>query len=237
MTASLPFQREKVDLKVSDGTLMSAYVARAGDPSDRPGILVLQEAFGVNSHIRNLADRLALHGFVAIAPELFHRSGSGFEGDYEDFQTVMPHMQAITAPGAEADLRAAFDWLHSQPGVRKDEISSIGFCLGGSMSYLANSILPLRAAVSFYGGRIASDFLDRAPAMRSPILLFWGGQDQHIPAEKRRAVTEALTAAGKTYVNVEFSAAGHGFFCDERAAYHPRSARQAWSLTLEFLRG
>jgi carboxymethylenebutenolidase len=237
MSEQLPFLRRKVDLKVADGSSMSAYVAQTADSSNRPGILVLQEAFGLNSHIRDIADRFARHGFVAIAPELFHRTAPGLEADYTNLPAVMPHVQAVTLPGAEADLRAAFDWLSAQPGVRKDEISCIGFCLGGRMSYLANSILPLRAAVSFYGSRIVPDLLDRASAMRAPILLCWGGQDHHIPAEHRNAVTAALLAAGKSYVNVEFSGADHGFFCDQRAAYHPQAARQAWSLTLEFLRG
>jgi carboxymethylenebutenolidase len=236
MTSQLPFLRQKVDLKVADGTTMSAYVAGAAQAAERPAILVLQEAFGVNSHIRNVADRFAQHGYVAVAPELFHRTGPGFEGDYTNFQAVMPHIQAMTTAGAEADLRAAFEWLHSQPGVRKAEIFSIGFCMGGRISFLANSILPLRAAVSFYGSRVVPDLLDRAAAMKSPILFFWGAQDQHIPAEQRKTLTDALLAAGKTYVNVEFSGAGHAFFCDERAAYHPQAARQAWSLTLEFLR-
>jgi len=78
--------------------------------------------------------------------------------------------------------------------------------------------------------------LDRASRQQGPLLLFWGGLDKHMPPEQHKAVTDALSAAQKTYVNVEFSAAGHGFFCDERAAYEPRSACQAWALTLEFLR-
>jgi len=108
--------------------------------------------------------------------------------------------------------------------------------MGGRASFLANSILPLRAAVSFYGGRIAPDLLDRAPFMQGPILLFWGGLDHHITPDLRRAVTDALDASKKTYVNVEFSDADHGFFCDERASYRPQAARQAWSLMLEFLK-
>ena len=104
------------------------------------------------------------------------------------------------------------------------------------MSYLANSILPVTKAVSFYGGGIAPDLLDRAPNLHAPMLFFWGGLDKHITAEKRRAVADALTAAGKPFVHVEFSNADHGFFCDERAAYQPQAAREAWALMQEFLR-
>ena len=108
--------------------------------------------------------------------------------------------------------------------------------MGGKASFLANAMLPLRAAVSFYGGGIAPDLLDHAAALHAPMLLFWGGLDKHITPEHRKAVTDALKAHGKTYVNVEFSDADHGFFCDERASYQPRAARQSWSLMLKFLR-
>ncbi len=235
MTAQRTTAAEKIELAVGDGTRMGAYVARPDDGDAHAGVIVLQEAFGVNSHIRNVTERLAGEGYVAIAPGLFHRTGPGFEGDYKNFQAAMPHIQAVTLATAEADLRATFDWLHSQDNVKKDEIHSVGFCMGGRMSFLANSLLALRAAVSFYGARIAPDLLDRAAALHGPMLLIWGGLDKHITPEHRKAVTDALNAHQKTYVNVEFSNADHGFFCDERPAYQPQAARQAWSLMLEFL--
>ena len=108
--------------------------------------------------------------------------------------------------------------------------------MGGRVSFIANSTLPLRAAVSFYGGGIAPGLLDRTSKVHGPMLFVWGGLDKHIPAEQRRQVTDALTAHKKIYVNTEFSRADHGFFCDERASYEPHSAREAWTLTLEFLR-
>jgi carboxymethylenebutenolidase len=227
--------REKVELEVSDGTRMYAYLARP-QHGQYPGLLLFQEAFGVNHHIRAVADRFAGEGYVVIAPELFHRTAPGFEVGYTDFSLVMPHMQAVTAETAEKDVRAAYDWLKSNAQVRRDEISCVGFCMGGRVSFIANSAVPLRAAVSFYGGGIAPALLDRASKLQGPMLLIWGGQDKHIPPEQRKAVTDALNAQRKLYVNAEFSRADHGFFCDERAAYEPHSARQAWALTLEFLR-
>lgn len=215
---------------------MNAYVARPDDSSSHPGIIVLQEAFGVNSHIRNVCDRFAAEGYVAIAPELFHRTAPGFEGDYNNFPSVMPHMQRMTNEGAAVDLSAAFEWLHSQKNLQQDHIFSVGYCMGGRMSFLANATLPLNAAASFYGGGIAPGLLDRASQLHGPMLFCWGGLDKHIPHEQRQAVTDALRKAGKTYVNVEFSDADHGFNCDERASYQPRAARQSWALLLEFLR-
>jgi carboxymethylenebutenolidase len=216
---------------------MAAYVARPSAPGRHPGLMVFQEAFGVNSHIRNVTERFAGQGYVAIAPELFHRTApAGFEGDYQDFPSVMPHYQALTNEAAEADIRAVYDWLTSSPNVRADQISSVGFCMGGRISFLANTVVPLRSGVSFYGGGIAQTLLDRASQLHGPTLLIWGGLDKHISAEHRKAVTDALNAETKPFVNVEFSQATHGFFCDERGAYQPHAARQAWAFTLEFLR-
>lgn len=233
---AIQLTRENATLQVEDGTHMSAYVARPKDGKRLPGIIVLQEAYGVNSHIREVTERLAGQGYVAIAPELFHRTAPGFEGDYNNFQAVMPHMRAVTPQTAEADLRATCLWLQAASFVEREKIYSVGFCMGGRVSFLANATLPLRAAASFYGGGIAPDLLDRAPALHGPMLLIWGGLDKHIGPEKRGVVVEALSRATKTYVNVEFSDADHGFFCDQRPAWQPRAARQSWALLLEFLR-
>lgn len=216
---------------------MEAAVARP--PSGPgPGLIVLQEAFGVNHHIRNVAERYAARaGVTAIAPELFHRTAPpGFEGRYGDFDAIRPHMAALTTPGLAADMRAAYDWLVQQAKIPPSRIAAVGYCMGGRCAYLANSELPLAAAISYYGGGIAPDMLDRAARQHGPLLMFWGGLDQHIPAEQHRAVADALTAAGADHVQVVFSKADHGFNCDERPSYNESASREALSLVLEFLR-
>ena len=229
--------QEKVEVAVADGTRMAAYVARPQKVGPHPGLLLFQEAFGVNHHIRGVSDRFAAEGYVEIAPELYHRTAPpGFEGSYSDFPAVMPHARAVTTETAEADIQSAYDGLRANDKVKASEISSVGFCMGGRVSFIANSSVRLRAAVSFYGGGIAPGLLDRASKLQAPSLFIWGGLDKHITPEHRRTVTEALSTQKKIYVNAEFSRADHGFFCDERAAYEPHSARQAWALTLEFLR-
>jgi carboxymethylenebutenolidase len=228
---------EKIQLKVVGSSPMQAYVARPKEDGPHPGLIVFQEAFGVNAHIRDVTERFAEKGYVAIAPELFHRTApAGFEGSYGDFPSIAPHYQAVTPEAAEEDTRATYDWLGADSQVKRDEISCAGFCMGGRVSFIANSIVPLRAAVSFYGGGIAPALLDRARTQHGPMLLIWGGLDKHIPVEQRRSVVDALAAQQKSYVNAEFSQGDHGFFCDQRSAYEPCSARQAWALTLEFLR-
>ncbi len=227
---------DKVTLKVSDGTRMDCYVARIRDEQPRPGLIVLQEVYGVNEHIRDVTERFGREGFVALAPELFHRTAPGKEIPYTDFQSAMPHMKAMTREGTDADLRAAFEWLQSQPFVKGNEISAVGYCMGGRIAFAANTILPLKAAISYYGAGIPSGPLDRAASLHGPQLFFWGGKDTHIPPEQRATTLNALKEHGKTYANVEFSEADHAFFCDQRPAYNPTAARQSWALTLEFLR-
>lgn len=214
---------------------MDAYVADPTDGAKRPGMIVFQEIFGVNPHIRDVAGRFAKLGFVAIAPELFHRTAPGFVGDYANLPPCMPHMQAMTAAGNIADARAAFDWLQKNPRVRPNATASIGFCMGGRTSFLANSALPLQAAISFYGTAIAPAHLPRAAQQNAPALFFWGGLDSRITPDQVRAVVDAMTQAKKTFVNVEFSDADHGFFCDARPSYKETAAKQAWELVLRFL--
>ncbi len=230
------------ELRISDGTTMLAYVAHPEAPGRAPAVMVFQEAFGVNHHIRDVAGRFARGGYLALAPELYHRSAPpGWKGDYNDFPSVMPHVGALRNEALELDLRACFEWLKSRDDVEAETTFATGFCMGGRVSFLANSLLPLKAAASFYGGGIAPGpmgpgLLERTPALHGPMLFVWGGQDQHIGPEQRRAVTEALDEVEKTYVNAEFSDAGHGFFCDARSSYNPRAARQAGALLMEFLR-
>jgi carboxymethylenebutenolidase len=222
-------------VEVGDGTGMQAYLATPEGPGPFPGILIFQEAFGVNAHIRDVAERFAREGYVALAPEIFYRTAPhGFEGSYTDFSAVMPHYQALTDDTLISDLKDSYAWLSGPGGTL--EISAIGFCLGGRLSFLANSVVKLKAAVSFYGGGIAPALLDRAALQQAPILLIWGGLDKHLPPEQTASVARALRDAGKTYVQADFSAADHGFFCDARASYHPASAAQAWALALQFIK-
>lgn len=132
-----------IQLKVSDRTEMQAFVAKPEGPS-KSGVLVFQEAFGVNGHIKEVARRLAREGYVAVAPELFHRTlPPGSEIAYpinNDFSAIMPHFNAITREGSLADYQAAYDWLKGD--LKSDRIGCVGFCMGGASSFTANSRLP-----------------------------------------------------------------------------------------------
>src|ERR1700756_4449553 len=107
----MEIKSEFVTTKVSDGTNMRLYVARPTGAAASHGLLVMQEAFGVNAHIRDVTERFAREGYLAVAPELFHRTGPGFEGRYDDFPSAVAHMQALKVPELEADFHATYAWF------------------------------------------------------------------------------------------------------------------------------
>jgi carboxymethylenebutenolidase len=144
---------ERVELAVGDGSRMNAFVAEpAPAASPKAAIIVLQEAFGVNGHIRDVAQRFARLGLTAIAPELFHRTAPGFEGSYGDFEAVRPNLQALTLEGMRVDIAAAYEWLTDTARIAPARIAAIGFCMGGRAVFTANAALALAAAVSFTAG-------------------------------------------------------------------------------------
>src|ERR1700761_6927081 len=225
------------DLAISDGTEMAAYIAKPENKNDKaPAIILLQEAFGVNGHMRNVADDFAARGYVVITPEIFHRTAPKYwEGPYTDFAAVMPHYSAITNEGLTADLQACYDWLSANDKVDTTKIYSIGYCLGGRVSFLANAVLPLAAGVSYYGGS-TDQLADKAKDLHGRHLFFWGGLDKHIPDASINTVLNALDEAGKEYINVKISYADHAFSCDERPAYNKSASDDALALTLAFMK-
>jgi carboxymethylenebutenolidase len=237
----MEIRSEYVDLKVSDGTTMQAWTARPVNGGACPGLLVFQEAFGVNEHIRDVTQRFAREGFVAIAPELYHRTGRGFEASYDAFPTTVPHMSALKDDLMEADHRAAFAWLAAQ-GVSEGRTGAVGYCMGGRAAFLAGLALKIGCATSYYGGGIAPrgnnpGLLGRVGDLSCPVLLFWGSKDKHLTQDQILAVRNALSEAGKNFIHVEMSDADHGFFCDARpAVYNATAAAEAWAMTLAFLR-
>lgn len=226
---------ETIQIETAHGT-MPIYAAYP-EHSPRPGLLLLQEAFGVNEHIKDVARRFAKEGYSVAAPELYYRTAPpGFSGSYEDFTALRPHFSALTPENLESDLKYAYEWLASNPTTIPERIASIGYCLGGWASFLANATIPVRAAVSYYGSAIASSAEKYSPLQKSPLLLVWAGKDRSIKAEHRKSVSASLQSSGKNFTEALFSQTQHGFFCDARAAYDAPAAKQAWSLTLAFLK-
>lgn len=223
-------QSEYVELPVADGSTMRAWFSRPAKAETGAGLLVFQEAFGVNAHIRSVADRFAQAGYAAIAPELYHRAAPGFEGKYEDAAAAIALARQLTTQNLENDVRASHAFLRARVD---DKVVSVGYCMGGRVSFLANTTVPVQAAVSYYGGGLA-DVVGRAAECSAPMLFFWGEQDKHITSEHRQQVEEGMHASKRPSVQVTFSDADHGFFCDQRPSYNPAAARLSWDLTLSF---
>ena len=227
----LEITSQYIELRVEDGTAMRAWFASPKDKAPRAGLMVFQEAFGVNSHIRDVTERFARLGYAALAPELYHRVAPGFEGRYDDFASVMPIARQTTTPGLQSDIRASYQFLLERCG---DRVAGVGYCMGGRVSFLANTTVPLRAAISYYGAASA-EMLAAAGKTSAPMLFYWGGQDKHIGEEQRHQVSEAMHASPQPWIEVIFSDAEHGFFCDQRPSYNRRAAELSWTLSLSFL--
>jgi carboxymethylenebutenolidase len=133
----------------------------------------------------------------------------------------------------ESDVKATYNWLKSNTQAG-DNIACVGYCMGGRTSFLADSAVPLKAAISYYGGNMPS-LLHRVDKLSAPLLLFWGELDTHIPAENRNQVTKAMREAKKEYIDIVFSTADHGFFCDARKSYQESAARLSWDIVQSFL--
>jgi carboxymethylenebutenolidase len=224
-----------VELPAKDGTSLHAYVAQPKDLTPSRSILVFQEAFGVNGYIRGVTERLAQEGFYAIAPDLYYRISPDCEIPYTDFEQARPLMASLTTEQLETDIRAAAEWIQEEAKLELQPMHAIGFCMGGRVSFLANTILPLTSTVCFYGGNI-SNLLDRVDRLNGSTLFLWGGKDKRIDASERQQITQAMDQADKSYTATVFSQADHGFFCDQRSSYHAKSSTLAWPLTIGFLK-
>ena len=211
-------------LTASDGHKFAAYRV---DPTETPkgGIVVIQEIFGVNHHIRSVADRFAALGYVAIAPALFDRIEAGFECGYSP-EEVQGAMRFVANPPMQA-------WMLDVAAAREaiadvGNIAVIGFCLGGTLSYGAAVNLPgFSVAVGYYGGQIVR-MADQSPKV--PTMLHFGELDAHIPMSDVETIKSKQPS-----VEVYTYNAGHGFQCDERDSFAAEAAQIAWGRTLRFI--
>ncbi|KUN58946.1 ABC transporter permease [Streptomyces canus] len=217
---------------------MRVFVARPAQPTNR-AVVVLQEAFGVNDHIQDIARRYAARGFLALAPDLFHRNGVGTLA-YEQHAEAMPLIGAIGPDAIVTDVEAVLTHLAEKENVPASRTAIHGFCFGGRAAFTAaTGIRGLGATVVFYGPGIAAGphaVLDRAANIDAPMMLHVGAQDPTIPSDQVAAISEALTAADVHFESYVYEGAGHAFACDARPhMYVEDSAKTAWQRTHAFL--
>jgi carboxymethylenebutenolidase len=222
---------------------IAAYLARPDDRESHPGIIVLQEVFGLNDYIRDVVDRLADRGYVAIAPALFHRQAPNFAAGYspEELEVGRSYAGNTTAEQLLGDIQGAIDYLKTIPGV-KQRFGCVGFCFGGHVAYLAATLPDIQVTASFYGRGISTftpgggpPSIQKTAEITSKILLFFGNEDLSIPPDQIAEIGAALRAHQIQHQIWQYPTAGHGFHCDRRSAYEPIAARDAWQRTIDLL--
>jgi len=211
----------------------------SGDTSAPRALIVIQEAFGVNGHIRDVADRFASQGYYVVAPELFHRTGSP-EVAYDNFDAAREHMGALNRADIETDLRNAASYLNDQ-GYPTSSIGIVGYCMGGTVTFFAATLGIVGAAAAYYGsglraGRFGFDGqIAMAPAITCPVMGFYGDLDASIPVDEVEELRAALAATAQVTEVVRYADAHHGFHCDGRpAVYGADAAADAYQRTLAF---
>ena len=225
-------------LDTPDGP-MALYEATP-DGAARGAVIVVQEAFGVNGHIKDVTRRVAAAGYHAVAPAYFHRAGGGCIDDYDnlDFNEIMNLFAGLTDDTVITDTDAALAHLHDA-GFADDRIGIVGFCWGGRATFLVSLRRALGAGVGFYGGGIASagalpfpPLIEEAASLQTPWLGLFGDLDAGIPPDSVEALRVALKEAKVDTDIVRYPEADHGFHCDARSSYHETSAKDGWARAL-----
>ena len=216
------------------------FEVRPGDGEVRGGVVVIQEAFGVNAHIEDVCRRFAEQRYHAVAPHLFHRTGGGVAG-YDQFDKVIEHMSALDDDKVMSDVDAALKTL-GDAGIPASRTAIVGFCFGGRVTFLTATRRALGAAVGFYGGGIVSKgrlpfppLIADVPRLQTPWLGIFGDQDHSIPNDDVDRLRLELDAAPVDSDVVVYEGAGHGFFCDQRDSFHAEAAADAWPRALRWI--
>jgi carboxymethylenebutenolidase len=224
-----------IRLRTGDGE-MRCHQAQPRGPGKFPAVIVIMEAFGLNDHIKDVTERIAGEGYVTIAPDLYHRESPNVVG-YDQLEAAIGLMQKLDSEKVLTDLHYVITHLKAQNIVNGDRLGITGFCMGGTIAFLAACKFPtvIKAAVPFYGGGIAGDSptaaLNYAGDLQAPILCLFGERDPYIPLSHVTQIEDSLRTLGKSFEVKVYPGADHGFFCDERASYHPEAAKDAWERT------
>jgi carboxymethylenebutenolidase len=224
-----------LELETPDGPMELYEVRPDGEP--RGAVVVIQEAFGLNDHIRDVTRRAAAAGYHAVAPAIFHRAGGG-TADYGDFEKLLALFDGVTDQAVLTDVDAALDHLRGA-GFADGSIGIVGFCFGGRATFLVSARRALGAAVGFYGGGIVSKgylpfepLIGEVGALKTPWLGLFGDADASIPVDDVERLRAELTNAPVDTEVVRYADAEHGFHCDVRDSHNAEAAKDAWSRTL-----
>jgi carboxymethylenebutenolidase len=219
-----------------------AHLARPASGGPYPVLVVVMEAFGLNKHIKDITNRFAAEGFVAVAPNLYFRQDNNVV-EYNDLPGAFRLMGSLNDDQVVADMTATINFAKSQKDA-KPAVGVTGFCMGGRIAFLTACRNPdVKAAVPFYGGGMVSARqpgqkppIEYVDGLKAPVLAFFGGKDAFIPITEVDKFRDTLRNAGKQAEVVLYADADHGFMCDDRPSYHPTHAKEAWTKTIAFLK-
>ena len=238
--AAGPVQAGWQELAPGRSPQLRAWWARPADGAPRAAVLVLPEVFGVNGWVRSVADRLAGHGYGALALPIFSRTAPELDVGYDaaGLEEGRRHRDQLTAVQFLSDARAAIAWLQVQPGLEQRPLGCVGFCFGGHLALLAATLPQVAATCDFYGARVSTDrpgggppTLEELPRIPGKLLCFCGDRDPLMPLEELAAIQAALAANGQPPL-ILAAGAGHGFMCEARADFEPAAAAEGWSQML-----
>ena len=221
---------------------IDAYLAKPEATGVNPAVVVIQEIFGVNEHIRDITERLAREGYVAIAPAIYQRQAPGFEVGYsdEDVQLGRKYKNQTKKSELLSDIQATIDYLYSLPEVKQTGVGTIGLCFGGHVVYLAATLDKVAATASFYGAQIATwcpgeqqPTISGTKDITGTIYAFFGTEDPLIPNEQTEQIEAELRQHNIPHQVYRYEGATHGFMCDRRDSYSPSAAQDAWAKVLD----
>lgn len=221
-----------LQITAADNQQFNGYLATP--PSGKgPGLLVIQEIFGVNSHIRDVVDLYAMEGFTALAPDVFFRIKPGIQLGYSqtDLDEGISYTQKLNFDQLVCDLGDAAKALKSLPGVG-NRIGAVGYCMGGFVTYLLAVNNVIDAGVSYYGGGIDRE-LDKASDIKCPLLMHFAKNDRFISSSAVDAIKTKL--ASKPVEIFTYPGVDHGFNCDQRPTYDRKAAMLAYARSAAFL--
>jgi carboxymethylenebutenolidase len=222
--------------------MIDAYLAQPQTPGKYSAIIVVQEIFGVNEHIKDVTERIAQQGYIAIAPAIYQRQAPGFAVGYTPEETTLGRQYKVQTKATEllADLQATIDYLYQLPQVKTTGVGTVGFCFGGHVVYLAATLKEIKATASFYGAQIVNwcpgesePTINRTKEIQGTIYCFFGTADALIPNEQVDQIAAELSKHQINHQIFRYQGADHGFFCDRRASYNPNAANDAWQKMLD----
>lgn len=221
---------------------IDAYLALPEGEGSFPGVVVIQEIFGVNNHIRDVTRRIAQEGYIAIAPAIYQRLAPGFEAGYtaDDITIGREYKNQTSAPELVSDVGAAIAYLKTLPQFNQGKVGTIGFCFGGHVVYLAAILDEVKATASFYGAGIATmtpgggtPTVTQTKNIKGTLYAFFGQEDASIPVEQVDEIEAELKACNIPHQVFRYQGADHGFFCDQRGSYNQGATQDAWEKVKE----